>query len=322
MQKLLYLSQQEVAAVRVTMAEVIAALKEMFREKGAGRIEMPPKRGIHPSQDAFIHAMPAYIPRMQAAGVKWVSAYPQNRLRGLPYINGLLILNDAETGMPLCVMDAAWITAKRTGAATAIAASYLARPSSAVVGMLGCGVQGRSNLEALAEVFRLQKVIAYDPDHKAAKRYCQEMSEQFALEAICADEPRQAVSGCDIVVTAGPILKVPHASIQAGWLDEGAFAATVDFDSYWHPAAMREVDKFCTDDTPQFAHYQELGRFQGAPAVYADLGELVSQKVSGRENDRERTMSCNLGLAAEDVAGARQVYNRALDKGLGTWLSL
>ena len=322
MQKLLYLSQQEVAAVRVTMAEVIAALKEMFHEKGAGRIEMPPKRGIHPSQDAFIHAMPAYIPRMQAAGVKWVSAYPQNRLRGLPYINGLLILNDAETGMPLCVMDAAWITAKRTGAATAIAASYLARPSSAVVGMLGCGVQGRSNLEALAEIFRLQKVIAYDLDHKAAKRYCQEMSEQFALEAICADEPRQAVSGCDIVVTAGPILKVPHASIQAGWLDEGAFAATVDFDSYWHPAAMREVDKFCTDDTLQFAYYQELGRFQGAPAEPADLGELVSEKLPGRENDRERTMSCNLGLAAEDVAGARQVYNRAVDKGLGTWLSL
>ena len=87
-----------------------------------------------------------------------------------------------------------------------------------------------------------------------------------------------------VVVTAGPILRNPHATIQAGWLGEGAFASLVDFDSYWHPAAMKEVDKFCTDDTPQLRHYQQVGYFQEIPPVHADLGELVVGGKPGRES--------------------------------------
>ena len=106
----------------------------MFREKGEGRVEMPPKIGIHTMPDAFIHAMPASIPAQKAAGMKWVGGYPDNSKRGLPYITGLLILNDPETGVPVALMDCTWITAQRTGAATAVAAKYLARPESAVSG--------------------------------------------------------------------------------------------------------------------------------------------------------------------------------------------
>lgn len=94
--------------------------------------------------------------------MKWVSGYPENHKRGLPYISGLLILNDEETGIPLAVMDCTWITAMRTGAATAVAAKHLARPESETVGILGCGVQGRSNLEALHVLFPLKQVVAYD----------------------------------------------------------------------------------------------------------------------------------------------------------------
>ncbi len=138
MSQILYLSQTDVAAVGLTMAEIIDALEAAFREKGEGRVEMPPKPGIHPGEgDNFIHAMPAYIPAMKSAGVKWVSGFPENASRGLPYITGLLILNDVETGLPLAVMDCVWITAMRTGAATAVAARYLARPESSVVGILG-----------------------------------------------------------------------------------------------------------------------------------------------------------------------------------------
>ena len=125
---ILYLSRRDVEAIQLPMQEIIDALDEMFKEKGRGKVEMPPKPGIHTQPDAFIHAMPAYIPSLQAAGVKWVSGYPANQAKGLPYITGLLILNDPETGVPLAVMDCTWITAKRTGAATAIAAKYLARP--------------------------------------------------------------------------------------------------------------------------------------------------------------------------------------------------
>lgn len=321
--QLLYLSRADVNAVGLTMTEIIAALEQAFGEKGEGRVEMPPKPAIHPGGgDNFIHAMPAYIPAMKSAGLKWVSGFPGNFQRGLPYITGLLILNDPETGLPVSVMDCVWITAMRTGAATAVAAKYLARPESSKVGILGCGVQGRSNLEALQVLFPLKQVMAYDIDAGAAQRFANEISNRFGLEVVMVDTPQKAVTGCDMVVTSGPILKKPHCTIQPGWLDEGAFASLVDFDSYWHPGAMRETTKFCTDDVPQLRHYQEVGYFQDIPPVYADLGELVCGKKTGRETPRERTMTANLGLAMDDMAAAPLIYQRAVKKGIGTWLPL
>ncbi len=320
--KLLYLSQSDVAAVGLSMAEIFAALERMFREKGEGRVEMPPKIGIHPAPDAFIHAMPALIPAQKAAGIKWVGGYPENSKRGLPYITGVLILNDYETGVPLALMDCTWITAKRTGAATALSAKYLARPDSATVGILGCGVQGRSNLEALKVLFPLKKVFAYDTHADRSARYAHEVSAQLGVEAVSVIDPKQAVVNSDIVVTAGPILRQPHATIQRGWLRAGAFASMVDFDSYWHPAALHEVDKFCTDDVPQLHHYRDVGYFQDIPPIHADLGELVTGRKPGRQEPEERTIACNLGLALDDMATAPLIYQRALEKGMGMWLPL
>lgn len=321
--KLLYLSKTDVAAVGLTMAEIIKSLEVTFHAKGEGRTEMPPKPAIHPGGgDNFMHAMPAYIPDLKSAGVKWVSGFPENPKKNLPYISGLLILNDVETGLPLSVMDCVWITAMRTGAATAVSARYLARPESSVVGVLGCGVQGRSNVEALKVLFPLKKVKAYDVEAETVKQYADEISSRLDLEVMPAATPQEAVSGCDIVVTAGPILKTPHATIQAGWLDEGAFASLVDYDSYWHPQAIAEAAKFCTDDTPQLRLYQQMGYFQEIPNIYADLGELVSGQKPGRQTPEERTMTANLGLALDDMAVAPLLYQRALDKGIGTWLPL
>ena len=320
---LLYLSQAEVAAAGPSMAEIIEALGTAFREKGEGRSEMPPKPGIHPGGgDNFIHAMPAYIPAMQSAGVKWVGGFPDNAERGLPYINGLLILNDCETGLPLAVMDCVWITAMRTGAATALSARYLARAESAVVGVLGCGVQGRTNIEALNVLFPLERIMAYDVVPDAARRYRQDIESRLDLDVVAVSSPREAVTGCDIIVTAGPILRKPHATIQAGWMDPGAFASLVDFDSYWHSDAMAEVAKFCTDDTAQLQHYQKVGYFKKIPDIHADLGELVTGKIAGRETASEKTMTANLGLALDDMAVAPLIYQAAVQKGIGTWLPL
>lgn len=321
--QLLYLSRADVEAVGLGMAAIIEAVETAFAEKGRGQVEMPPKPGIHPGQgDNFIHAMPAYIPALASAGIKWVAGFPDNPQQGLPYISGLLIFNDAATGLPLAVMDCTWITAMRTGAATAVAALYLARPDSAVVGILGCGVQGRSNLEALKVVFPLERVLAYDKTEANARAYADEMRARFNLDVEVVDEPRQAVSGADIVVTAGPILRKPHATIQAGWLEEGAFASLVDFDSYWHPAALHEADLFCTDDTPQLRHYQTVGYFQDIPDVHADLGELATRQKAGRTSPEQRTMTANLGLAMDDMAVAPLIYRRAVEQGIGTWLPL
>ena len=240
---LLYLSRADVEAAGVDMATVIGLVEEGFREKAAGRVEMPPKPGIHPQQDAFIHAMPAFVSGMRSAGVKWVGGNPANPPRGLPYISGLIILNDVDTCVPYAVMDCTWITGYRTGAATAVAAKHLARPESRTAGILACGFQGRTNLRALAEVFQLTRVFAFDTDDRVQRRFVSEMSAALNVEVIGVRDVREAVIASDLVVTSGPILKHPAPTIEKDWLQPGAFASAVDFDSYWTPdalAAMRQ----------------------------------------------------------------------------------
>ncbi len=304
------------------MSEIIRALEIMFKEKGEGRVEMPPKPGIHPKPDAFIHAMPAYFPAFKTAGMKWVSGFPENVKKGLPYISGLLILNDPETGIPLAIMDCTWITAKRTGAATAVAAKYLARKDSSIVGIVACGVQGKSNLEALSNIFHINKVKAYDILPEVAQAYAEEMERKLGLDIKPVPEAFSAVQGADIVVTSGPILKNPTPVIEAGWLNEGAFACSVDFDSYWKGEALHSVDKLATDDIKQIRYYREIGYFKNTPDPYADMGEIVTGKKPGREQDEERIICLNLGLALADIATASLIYEKAKKQGIGTKLPI
>jgi len=321
--EVLYLSRCDIEKLNIPTKEVIRVVKEAFLEKAEGRIEVPPKPGIHPQKDAFIHVMPAYIPKMKSAGIKLVSGFPENPKRGLPYISGLLILNDTETGFPISFMDCTWITAKRTGAATAIAAKHLARQDSKVLGILGCGVQGRSNLEALTAVCKnLEEVKAYDISKRNLERYVEEMTAKHGLKVVPVASPREAVEHCDIIVTAGPILKHPHPVIGASWFKDGGFACALDFDSYWKPEAMHSMNKFCTDDHNQLAYYKKVGYFSNIPQAYADIGEIVSGRKPGRENPKERIMSMNLGLAIEDMATAILIYEKAKKTGAGTRLPL
>ena len=320
--KILYLSRADVEMTAIDMPTILRLLEEAFHEKGEGKVEMPPKPGIHTMPDAFIHAMPAYIPSLKSAGIKWVSGYPENYKRGLPYITGLLILNDTETGIPLAVMDCTWITAMRTGAASALAAKYLARPESSTVGILACGVQGRTNLEALACLFPLKRVYAYDILPEAQEKYIAEMRARFKFEIVGVKEPKQAVVESDLVVTSGPILKHPTPTIAKDWLKPGAFGSAVDFDSYWSGAALAQMDRISTDDHAQFQYYKSVGYFQQTPDPYADLGEMAAGLKPGRQNDKERTLAINLGLAMDDMAVAPEIYRRALQKDIGTWLPL
>jgi ornithine cyclodeaminase/alanine dehydrogenase len=319
---LLYLSKKDVKSLDLPMSEIIQALEVMFKEKGEGRVEMPPKPGIHPKPDAFIHAMPAYFKAFKTAGMKWVSGFPENVKKGLPYISGLLILNDTETGMPLSIMDCTWITAKRTGAATAVAAKYLARKDSSIVGIVACGVQGKSNLEALSNIFHIDKVKVYDILPEIAQAYAEEMGQKLGLDINPVSEAFSAVQGADIVVTSGPILKNPTPVIESGWLSEGAFACPVDFDSYWKGETLYSVDKLATDDIKQIRYYKKIGYFKNTPDPYADLGEIVTGKKPGRENDEERIICLNLGLALADIATASLIYEKAKKQGIGTKLPI
>jgi ornithine cyclodeaminase/alanine dehydrogenase len=320
--EILYLSARDVAEVGLPMAEIIEGLELMFNEKGRGRVEMPPKPGIHPKGDAFIHAMPAYVPAENALGIKWVAGYPENPIRGLPYVSGLITLNDPETGLPIAVMDATWVTAMRTGAATAVAAKYLARKDSRTVGIVACGVQGRSNLEALSCVMDIKHVNAYDISREAAEAYALEMRDKSRFPIDIVDTAEKAVRERDVVVTSGPIFKDPTPTIDTGWLSPGSFACALDFDSYWTGAAMAEMDRLATDDLKQLEYYRTVGFFGETPEPYADLGELVVGEKSGRESDDERTMSINLGLALEDMVTSVRIYERAVEKGIGVRLPL
>ncbi|MBS3975927.1 MAG: hypothetical protein KGZ75_04265 [Syntrophomonadaceae bacterium] len=323
--ELLYLSKADVAKVGLSMKDVIGYLEEAFMEKGKGNYEMPPKPGLHPKGDAFIHAMPCYIPKLKAAGLKWVSGFPENLAKyNLPYITGLLILNCPETGVPLAVMDCVWITAVRTGAASGLSAKYLAKADSKTAGIIGTGVQARTQLLALDEACpNLADILCYDIVPSQRELFVAEMQPQVPrLKLHLADNAREAVTNSDIVVTAGPIFKNPVPTIEKDWVKEGCLGLPIDFDSYWHPEAMHLADKFYVDDTRQFEYYKTVGYFKDVPPVLGDLGELITGQVPGRERDNERIIAMNLGLALDDMATAVNIYQLALAKGIGTVLPL
>ena len=320
--ELLYLARSDIKRIGLSMAHVVDAVEDSLVQKGSGNTEMPPKPGIHTRPGAFIHAMPAYIRTTGAAGMKWIGGYPGNTARGLPYITGLMILNDPESGIPLAVMDATWITAVRTGAATAVAARHLARPASRTAAILGCGVQGRSNLEALAVVLpELRDVRVYDVRLEAAHTFARECVEHHELSCTVCASARQAVRTADVVVTAGPMPSPPAPVIEPDWLPDGVFTCVLDFDAYVTPAAFHAADLLVTDDVAQLDYYRSVGYFQGLPDGFSELANVVRGR-GGRTQDDQRIISVNLGLGVEDVATAQLIYTSALDQGVGTSLPL
>lgn len=324
--ELIYLSRADVEGLGMSMREVLDAVDQGFAAKGRGLVEMPPKPGIHTRPDCFLHAMPAYVQELEVAGLKWVGGYPPNPAKGLPYISGLLVLNDCETGLPLAVMDCAWVTAMRTGASAGVSAKYLARADSSTATIVGCGVQGRTSLMALVETLpELTEVRCYDLYPEATQRFIAEMAARFpALRFVACAAAAEAARDADVVVTAVPIVEHPQPDLDAGMLKEGALAVSLDYDSAWTSAAMRQCDKFCSDDVDQMLATKDHGvYFGGIPeAIHADLGELAAGLKAGRENARERTFSMNMGIAVDDMVTARVLYERALERGAGVRLPL
>jgi ornithine cyclodeaminase/alanine dehydrogenase len=324
--ELIYLSRAEVEGLGMSMRDVLDAVDHGFAIKGRGHTEMPPKPGIHTRPDCFLHAMPAYVQELEVAGLKWVGGYPPNTAKGLPYISGLLVLNDCDTGLPLAIMDCAWVTAMRTGASAGISAKYLARAGSSVAAIVGCGVQARTSLAALVETLpELAQVRCYDLYPQATQRFIAEMAQAFpALCFVPCPSAPEAVRDADVVVTAVPIVEDPRPDLDAGMLKEGGLAISLDYDSAWSSAAMKECDKFCADDIGQLLSTRARGvYFGGIPEViYADLGELAAGLKPGRESGDERIFSMNMGIAVDDMVTAKVLYERALERGRGVRLPL
>ena len=320
--KALYLSKSNVESLNISISEIITCLEMMFIEKANNRVEMPPKPAIHTNGDAFLHAMPAFIPKINSAGMKWVGGYPENHKQGLPYISGLLILNDTATGIPYAIMDCIWITAIRTAAATALTARYLARPDSKIVAILGCGVQGRYNLKTLAETFDLSKIQIYDVSDDVARRYQADMTRLFDFEIAITNTPQTTVKEADIIVTAGPFLAKPAPVIEFDWIKKGAFVCPLDLDSYVKPEVFQKSDFICTDDIGQFQHFRSTGLFKSCPENIADLAGIITGQIKGRKSSDDVITSINIGIALEDMSVAPLIYKKAREKNIGVWLDL
>lgn len=324
MEKILYLSKADVESCGLTVGDIIEALEEAFTIKGQGGLELPPKPGIHPREDSFLHAMPAYLKKPEAAGIKWVSAFPGNLAKGLPYIAALVIMNDPDTGLPTAVMDGTWMTAWRTAGVSAVSAKKLARPGAEVLAVCGAGVQGRTNLDALVHALPgLKEARIYDISAEGLKAYLAEKEPQHPdLNLIAAGSTEEAVRGADIVVTAGPMPRNPTPSLEGEWLAEGCLGLPIDFDAYFRPSAFAAGEKFYTDDLDQIRYYQSLGYFGHLPEEIIDLGQLYAGDDPGRESDSQRIIACNLGIAMDDVVVGALLIEKAKGKGLGTWLDM
>jgi len=318
----LYLSQQDVVDVGLTLADAVGIVEGALREHGAGQVENPPKPGIHPLPDAFIHAMPGYLRRKQAAGMKWVSGFPGNPARGLPTIMGLIVLNDPATGQPIAVMDCAYITALRTAAASGVSARHLARRDAEVIGLVGAGLQGRYNLLVLRDVLpQIRSARVFDVDGPTLERFVTEMRGRlpFAVEPV--GSARDAITSADVAVTATGHLD--DRIFEAAWIKEGALVLPVHTRG-WQQVVFERVDKFVVDDWGQFRHVfgRQGGYYWPLPEPYAELGQIVVGSKPGRGSDSERIINFNYGMGIHDVAMACEVLARAKAKGLGTPLTL
>lgn len=304
---ILYLSRKEVSDLLPSIAEQIDLVRAAYRAQASGALELPPKPGIHPRPNAFIHAMPAYLSDTDIAAMKWVSGYPSNQARGLPYISGLIIVNDAATGLPTAVMDAGFITAARTAAVSGYCIENWAPREWASVALLGCGEQGRFHADVIRALKPDATIVAYDPDES---RY-----ETLGSGVVPATGPEEAVGDAHVVVTAGPIVDDPEPVIGIAHIRAECLVLPLDFDCYVQPDIAQAAELFLVDDKGQFEYYRSLGRFPSWPAPQSTNGEAEFGGSSGR-----LVLAVNLGVGSVDAVFASHVLVRATETENGTEL--
>lgn len=326
--EVLVLSFKEIEAMNIPVSEVMKVVERGFTLKGEEKMEMPAKIGIHPRKDCFIHAMPCYVGGdVDAAGIKWVAGYPINQTKGLPYITGIMCLNESETGFAKAVMDANWITAWRTGAATGICAKHMANPDSGTIAIIGLGVQGRTNTMALAEALpKLKTVKAYDPFEAQIAKYINLVKPDLkGIDIVTCKSVEETVNGADIVVTCTPIVADPDRFVRSEWLKEDVLAVAVDYDSAFDADVMSGATAFVCDDMNQYLWTQEHGIYfqKGYPKesqIFADMGHLCAGKK--KVNRKGRRGAVLMGIASHDVMTANLIYAKAKSMGKGRMVEI
>lgn len=313
----------------LNMEMTMEAVETAFREDGEGTTQVPERIALwFEDFHGVIGVMPGYLKGLQAAGVKIICHHEENQPKyGLPSSAGLVVYHNPLTGMPLAIMDCAYITRMRTGAATGVSAKYLARPDSRVVGIVGAGAIALPQIMAIGQVRDLESVKVYDQDPAAAARLV-EAVEAVGLEAQTVDSVPDACREVDVLVTCTPSRS---ALVRGEWLEEGMHVAAVGADMphkrELDPSVYARADKWVTDLVGQAVITGEIADAMGAGAIskdtlYATLGQIVAGQKVGRENDEEITVFKSTGMAVQDVATAKKVYELAVEKGLGVEVSV
>lgn len=318
---LLYLSRADVEAAAIDLGEIENAVGACFKARGEARATVPPKMAMHPPLGAVFHAMPAALHEPALAGIKWVGLSADNAARGLPHINSLMVVNDLATGVPAAIMDGTWITATRTAAVTAVGARHLARRDAASLGVIGCGVQAESNLDALRRGWPLTRLRAYSRSRVSAETFCARAT-AAGLDARVVDQPREAVAGLDIVVSTVPAAPGLTPFLDPEWLAPGAYVSAVDLARSWRADRLVRLDLLATDDREQTRAVAASGQAALQGPFHADLAELTTGRHPGRQSPLQRCMLIHPGFALADIAVADIVLRVARAKGLGTRLSL
>ncbi|MBI4341080.1 MAG: ornithine cyclodeaminase family protein [Candidatus Omnitrophica bacterium] len=327
MRPVLVLTRRDVARV-ADLSTAIRVVRAAFISYARGQAVMPPKIYLPLPRGSDFRAMPAYVERPAACGVKWVNVHPNNPRRGLPSVMATIVLNDPATGEPLAVMDGSLITKLRTAAAAAVAAHTLARPDSRVVALVGCGGQADAQLLALAQLFHVRQVQVWGHRAGEAAAFCQRMRRVLRRVSWTACRTiRACVRSADLVVTLTPA----HRPLVArAWLSDGTHLNAIGADApgkqELDPRILREAT-VVVDDYEQAVHGGELNvpvrRGQFDPKrIHASLGEVLIGRRRGRRAPRELTVFDSTGLAIHDVALAAEVFRRARRQRLGCRIPL
>lgn len=326
MPQIRFLSSDDVARA-LPMVDAIEAMREAFVALSAGEAAVPERAGITiAGGDALF--MPAYVPSLESFGLKVINVYGANPARGLPRIHALVTLFDAATGMPTAVMDGSRLTALRTGAASGLATSLLAREDARVAALFGAGVQAHTQLEAVCTVRRIRQARIFDLAGERAAALAEYAGRVLGLETVIARTPAEALAGADVVccaATAGdPLFEDRHVAAGTHINAIGAYKpdvrevpgetvcrARVVVD--YRPAALAEAGDLLIP--------MAEGRFR-AEQIHAELGEIAAGHRTGRQSPEEVTLFKSVGVAVQDVAAAAQALRNAQQLGLGTLLAL
>lgn len=317
-----WLSEEDVLKI-IGIEDAISSIESAFVAYARGHTQMPSKIYLEFSQvDGDLRAMPAYIEDLSMAGVKVVSSHPRNPQMGLPTVQALLILNDPQTGAPLAVISASYLTDVRTGAAGAVAAKYLARKDSRIIGLVGCGRQARTQLQALTSIFKINKVKVIGLTHQEAEQFCNELAKDYSEVALFPSQNIQEVCQADIVVTTTPS-QTPI--IKSDWVLPGTHINAIGADA----PGKQEIDpeilkraKIVVDDMEQACHSGEVNvplreGILRRDDIYACFGDIAAEIKPARSSPEEITIFDSTGLAIHDIAVGNLVYQRAQERNLG-----